>query len=379
MTRKNDKTDDEVESVPHPRETAGLLGQRDAEDIFRRAIQAQRMPHAWLVTGPRGIGKATLAYRVVRHIFANDLGGVPETAGLFGEELPTVPLEDAASLEISPEHRVFQQVASGSFPDLRVLERKADKEGRLKREIPVEDVRQLTSFLHMTASNGSWRAGIIDPVDELTQQAANALLKILEEPPEKTLLVLVSHNPGRLLPTVRSRCRHLALPPLNTEIVEQLLEAHLPELDQDNRAALARLSEGSIGRALDLYEAGGLDLYRQLVGMMSQLPQVDTETLHQIGDILARDSQGSLFRTMSDLILWWLGRLIRMRAVNGAPEEILAGENEIMRRLAPRRELADWMRLWENLTQLFQQTERASLDRKQAFITAFGRLQGMSG
>lgn len=378
MTRRNDKTDDEGASARHPRETADLLGQQDAEDVFRRAIHAQRVPHAWLVTGQRGIGKATLAYRVIRHLFANDLDEEPATTGLFGE-LPAAPQQDTPGLEIAPEHRVFQQVASGSFPDLRVLERKADREGRLKREIPVEDVRQLTSFLHMTATNGSWRAGIIDPVDELTQQAANALLKILEEPPEKTLLVLVSHNPGRLLPTIRSRCRQLALPPLDTEVVEQLLEKHEPKLGQNDRTLLARLSEGSIGRALDLYEAGGLDLYRQFVEMMGQLPQVDTEKLHEIGDILARDSQGSLFRTMSELILWWLGRLIRMRAANGSPEEILAGENEIMRRLATRRELADWMRLWENLTQLFQQTERANLDRKQAFITAFGRLQGMAG
>lgn len=378
MTRKNDKTGEEAVSTRHPRETASLLGQQDAEDIFRRAIQAQRVPHAWLVTGPRGIGKATLAYRVIRYLFANDLDEEPATTGLFGE-LPAASQQDTTSLEIASEHRVFQQVASGSFPDLRVLERKADKEGRLKRDIPVEDVRHLTSFLHMTATNGSWRAGIVDPVDELTQQAANALLKVLEEPPEKTLLVLVSHNPGRLLPTVRSRCRQLALPPLDTEIVEQLLENHLPGLGQDDRATLARLSEGSIGRALDLYEAGGLDLYRQLVEMMGHLPQVDIERLHEIGDILAQDSQGSLFRTMSDLILWWLGRLIRMRAANSVPEEILVGENEIMHRLATRRELADWMRLWENLTQLFQQTERASLDRKQAFITAFGRLQGMAG
>lgn len=378
MSRKNDKQSDEIAGSLPPRQTSTLLGQQDAEEVFLRAIQARRLPHAWLVTGPRGIGKATLAYRVVRHLFAASLDDASATTGLFGE-LPAISSLSFTGLEVTPEHSIFQQIASGSFPDLRILERTADREGRLKREISVEDVRQLTSFLHMTATNGSWRAGIIDPVDELTQQAANALLKILEEPPEQTLLILVSHNPGRLLPTLRSRCRQLSLPPLDAEVVEQLLANHLPELPESDRTALAYLSEGSIGRALDLHEAGGLELYGQLVEMIGQLPQIDSEKLHEIGDILARDNQGNLFRTMTDLLLWWLGRLVRTRAVNELPKEILPGEGEVMGRLAARRELADWMRLWENLTQLFQQTERASLDRKQAFITAFGRLQGMAG
>ncbi|MGM0560298.1 MAG: DNA polymerase III subunit delta' [Pseudomonadota bacterium] len=374
MSKSNGTPDKEEVEPLHPRNNNSLLGQETAETNFRKAMDSGKLPHAWLISGPRGVGKATLAYRVVRHLFMEDS---PADAGLFGGFAePTA--QSSSGLDIPVDSSVFKQVASGSFPDLRVLERSPDKDGRIKRDIPVDEVRQLGAFLHMTATNGSWRAAILDPVDELGTQGANALLKSLEEPPEKTLLLLISHNPGRLLPTIRSRCRQLSLPPLEGTIVEQLLERYLPDLHEDERTLLTYLSEGSIGRALDLNHAGGAGLYIQMVEMMGQLPALDSYKLHEIGDTLARDSQGVLFRTMSELMLWWLGRLVRLRATQSAPIGILEGEGEVMQRLSDRRELADWMRLWENLTQLFQQTEQASLDRKQAFITAFGRLQGMA-
>lgn len=374
MKKGNSTPDKEEAEAVHPRNTSALLGQETAEDTFRNAMDSGRLPHAWLISGPRGVGKATLAYRVARCLFSEDN---TEDAGLFGGGAEPAA-QASAGLDVPEDSPVFKQIASGSFPDLRVLERRPDKDGRIKRDIPVDEVRQLGAFLHMTATNGSWRTAILDPVDELGQQGANALLKSLEEPPEKTLLLLISHNPGRLLPTIRSRCRHLSLPPLEAMVVERLLERHLPDLHKDERTLLTYLSEGSIGRALDLNQAGGADLYIQMVEMMGQLPALDSHKLHAIGDNLARDSQGILFRTMSELMLWWLGQLVRLRATRSTPVGILEGEGEIMQRLSSRRELADWMRLWENLTQLFQQTEQSSLDRKQAFITAFGRLQGMA-
>jgi DNA polymerase-3 subunit delta' len=145
----------------------------------------------------------------------------------------------------------------------------------------------------------------------MNQSAANALLKVLEEPPRQALLLLVSHAPGRLLPTIRSRCCQLPLQPLEDSRVIELLGRYAPDLAQDDSAALARLSEGSIGRALDLAAGGGLELYRELIALLEGLPQLDVPRLHAFGDRLARGGDATAFRTGTELLSWWLGRMIR--------------------------------------------------------------------
>ncbi len=346
---------------PLPRANAELVGHEAAEQTLLGALGSGRLPHAWLITGPRGIGKATLAYRFARFLLSQ--GGAGATGELFGAA--------QAGLRIEPGSQTFEWVASGGHPDLRVLQRGINpKNNKPRSEIIVEDVRAATDFLHMTSAEGGWRIVIGDPADDLNRSAANALLKILEEPPARALLLLVSHAPGALAPTIRSRCCHLPLRPLAQERVIELLTRHAPELDEADRTALARLAEGSIGAALALAAGGGLELYREMLGLLSDLPQLDVPRAHAFADRLARDTQGATFRTGTELLAWWLARLVRSGAEGRLPPEVVPGEGPVMVRLLERRGLAQWLRLWEKIARLFAAAEGANLDRKQVVITA---------
>ncbi len=347
-------TDD---GAPAPRKNPELLGHEAAEGTLLRAFESGRLPHAWLIAGPRGIGKATLAYRFARFVLSG--GAAPD---LFGGA--------PAGLAIDPGSRTFEWVAAGSHPDLRVLERGINpKTGKLRTETIVDDVRATNHFLRMTAAQGGWRVVIVDSADDLNPNAANALLKALEEPPADALLLLVSHAPGGLLPTIRSRCCHLALGPLAEDTVRDLLARHAPALDETDRAALARLGEGSIGRALDLAAGGGLELYREMIALLSDLPELDVPRAHAFGDRLARERDGSTFRTGMELLIWWLARLVRGGAEGRLPPEVVPGEARVMARLLEGRALARWLGLWEKTTRRFAGAEHVNLDRKQVAIT----------
>ena len=356
---------------PAPGANPDLHGLGAAEETLVRAFRSGRLPHAWLITGPRGIGKATLAYRCARFILAQ--GGEEQGSGLFGAE-PT-----PGSLHLDPTHPVFRRVASGGHADLRVLVRGVDeKTGKPRSEIPVRDVRRLGDFLHMTASEGGWRTVIVDPVDELNRSAANALLKVLEEPAANVLLLLVCHAPGTVPATIRSRCCHLPLSPLPEAVVAELLAAYTPDVPPDDRAALARLAEGSIGRALDLAAGGGLALYQELIEVVGDLPHLDVARLHAFGDRLAKDRDGTAFRTGMDLLTWWLARMIKGGATGDLPAEVVAGEGGAMERLLARRPLAQWVAVWEKAARCQSRAEAANLDRKQAVITAFLEIEAFA-
>ena len=353
MTEMREKDD----GAPAPRANPELRGHEAAEGTLLRAFESGRLPHAWLIVGPRGIGKATLAYRFARFVLSG--GGAPD---LFGGA--------PASLAIDPGSQTFEWVAAGGHPDLRVLERGINpKSDKLRTETIVDDVRATNHFLRMTAAQGGWRVVIVDSADDLNPNAANALLKALEEPPADALLLLVSHAPGGLLPTIRSRCCHLALGPLAEDTVRDLLARHAPALDETDRAALARLGEGSIGRALDLAAGGGLELYREMIALLSDLPELDVPRVHAFGDRLARERDGSTFRTGMELLIWWLARLVRGGAEGRLPPEVVPGEARVMARLLEGRALARWLGLWEKTARRFAGAEHVNLDRKQVAIT----------
>ena len=190
-------------AIPHPRENPQLLGHENAERELIEATGSGRLAHAWLLTGPRGIGKATLAYRFARYLLSA-AGGID----LFGNE-------SANSLYVAPDSDVFRRLATGSHGEVMTIERSPDpKTRKLRNAIVVGDIRRLQGFFGLTASEGGWRIAIIDSADEMNRNAANALLKILEEPPKRGILLLTAHAPGRLAPTIRSRCRRIALRPL---------------------------------------------------------------------------------------------------------------------------------------------------------------------
>ena len=368
-------------SVPAPRENPELLGQEAAEAVLLRAAGEGRLAHAWLLTGPRGVGKATLAFRFARHLLGQ-AGRSDHEPGLFG-----APAPPAGDMGLAPGHPVFRRVASGGHLDLMVLEPGVNEQtGRPRTEITVDQVRRATDFLRLTASEGGWRIVVVDSADALNANAANALLKILEEPSRQSLLLLVSHAPGRLLPTVRSRCCHLALRPLPEATVTHLLRRHLPDLDEAEALALARLADGSIGRALELAEVGGLELYGELVALLAGLAGsagrppggFDAERLHGFADKLARGSDLGAFRAARDLLLWWLARAVRARSLGRAPEAVTEDEGPVLGGLAGRGSLAEWLALWDKVGHLLARVESANLDRKQALLAAFLELEALA-
>ena len=282
--------------VPHPRRTLSLFGHLGAEQSFLEAYRAGRMPHAWLIGGPRGIGKATLAYRMARFVFAH-----PE---------PTAPgAQDATNLMLPPHHGVVRRVAAQGHSDLLALERVEDDKGKMSTVIPVDMVRKTIGFFGSTAGEGGWRVCIVDSADELNAAGANALLKILEEPPARSLLLVVSHAPGRLLPTIRSRCRRLALRALSTEdVARATADALQRDADDPEIKAAAAASDGSVSRALDLLAGTALAVRERVNTMLAALPLVNPRDLHALGDSLGRDE--TAFAAFVDAVRDWLSARI---------------------------------------------------------------------
>jgi DNA polymerase-3 subunit delta' len=342
-----------------PRANPLLLGHEAAERRLADAFAGGRLAHAWLIAGPRGIGKATLAYRFARFVLA---GGGAGDGGLFAAG-------PAPDLAVDPADPVFRHVASGGHPDLLTVERGYDeKQERRRSEIAVDDIRSVGGFLRLTPAAGGWRVVVVDSADEMSRNAANALLKLLEEPPSRALLLLVCHAPGQLLPTIRSRCRRLDLSPLPQPALAALLRRYRPSLADADAAFLGRLAEGSIGRALALAEEGGAELHGALAALLIAMPKPDLAALHALGDRVARKGGETLFRTLAELLLDWLARLIRLGS-GAAPAELSPGETAAMRRLLAASSLDQWLALWEKTARLVAQTDSVYLDRKLVWLT----------
>ena len=243
---------DRLRGAPHPRETSALFGQALAERQFLAAASSGRLHHAWLVTGPRGVGKATLAWRVARYLIAG--GTAPE-------------------LDMDPADPVFRQLAAMGSPRLFLCRRPWDDKGeRLRTAITVEEIRALKSFFQLSAADGGWRVAIVDSADELNASAANALLKILEEPPPRAVILLVSHRPAGLLPTLRSRCRELRCSPLAVHDLAAALAATGATPDPGSEALLEAVAGGSVGTALRLAQDGGAARYAEIIGSLRSGP-----------------------------------------------------------------------------------------------------------
>jgi DNA polymerase III subunit delta' len=356
----------EPSAVPAPRENAILIGHEGAEAALLASYRSGRLPHAWLFTGPRGVGKATLAFRFARFLLA---AKARETGGLFAGVPATT------GLAIAPDHPVFRRVASGGHPDLLVVERGYDpKRHRMRTVILAEDARAIPGFLRLTPAEGGWRVVIVDGADTLNRFSANALLKILEEPPRQSVLLLVSDNPGRLPATIRSRCRRLALKALADDQVAAALASYRPDLGREDAPLLARLAEGSIGRALALASAGGVALYQNIFNLLEHLPELEGEALNGLAERVSRGDGADGFALLAELLPAWIARMVALNA-GGGEAAILPGEAAAMRRLAGRRSLDQWVEVWENLTHLFAEADSINLDRKQVVLNAFFALE----
>lgn len=359
----------EESAIPLPRENEMLIGHKTAETAMHDAIASGRIPHAWMITGPSGIGKATLAYRFARFVLS---GGVQdEGPGLFGDALPPA----AADLHVSRDDPVFSQIAAGSHPDMLVVERGYDeKRKKMRGEIVVDDVRKIGSFLRLTPSLGGWRVVILDSADEMNRNAANAVLKLLEEPPRQALIILVSHTPGRLLPTIRSRCRSVRLGPLSDGQITELLSIHKPDLDPATVETLVAISEGSIGRALALAAEGGIAALEDIFGALSSYPSLQDLSLLELADRWTRAvkaEESDPFETGMNLLDWWLGRIARDVAAGEAPIDRIRGMGAAAQKLTETLGPAGVAERRSRITSLLGKGIGLNLDKRQLLMDVF--------
>lgn len=350
-----------------PRTNPDFYGHETVEKALLQDFLAGRLPHALILAGPPGIGKATLAFRLARFLLSQ---GEQGQGGLFGDVAPPT------SLYVAPTDPVFRRVAASGHADLVTIEREFDeKRGRLKTEISVEAVRRIHPFLQLTAAEGGWRAVIVDSAEYLNASSQNALLKILEEPPKKTVLILTTSQPGSFLPTIRSRCRMINMDPLPEKVIGTLLDKMAPGLAMEEKTTLCRLADGSIGRALQYYQDDGVELYKELLKVAETIPQLDMVELHKLAEKLGKYGAEQSYATATQIISGWCERQARATARGQVIADILPGDAAMFQKIASAFPPKHFLNAWEKISQIILQTDLYNLDKKQAIIGAFLALQ----
>ncbi len=346
---------------PHPRETRRLFGQDTAQKVLRAALQSGRLHHAWLLSGPEGVGKATLAYDFARHLFTTSPTG-EQGRGEQGRNTAN-PLLFANLLPLTRPYN--------------------DKSKKFAQNIPVAEIRRVKDFLGRTAAQSGYRMVLVDRADELNIAAANGLLKALEEPPPRVVFLLISSEPGRLLPTIRSRCRQLACPPLEAEALHAAVtqacaaaDVTLPEGGALDR--VLTLAAGRVRRALELIDGDGHRLIAHLLAIFAALPGLDFRQVHALADEITGVGAEPRFELAFSLLLDFIRRLVRQAA---HPETFPSPLDELAqaaRRLKTPTGLAQWAELWDTLEREKSQTLALNLDRKNFLLICFDQLRAVA-
>ncbi|MEM7301967.1 MAG: DNA polymerase III subunit delta' [Pseudomonadota bacterium] len=345
-----------LEGVPQPFERREVLGHDQAITSFLNTHKSGRMHHAWLICGPRGIGKATLAFQLARYLFQHPDGqNASETL--------------SAADESDPDYR---QIVSGGHPNLLHLAPPWDeKTKKFKTRLTVDEVRKVNQFYGLTAGAGGWRITIVDTADDMNANAANALLKTLEEPPKNSLFFVLSNRPGRLLPTIRSRCRKLTLSPLNQDVISQICTApdmEIGEADATTIANAAMHSEGSVRRAIEMLRGNGLQ-FQSIFEKTVQAPRGSTPdwlAIHDLADRLANRTNAADYELFVEMLQNFIGLQVRLGAVG----DVGPGGADI-------ETLARWSEVWDKTRETASAAEIYNLDKKQVVLSAFQALTEM--
>ncbi len=342
---------DRLEDCPHPRETFELVGQGEAEHDILKAYQANALPQAIILGGPPGIGKATLAWRVARFLLAHG-------------DWASTDVQSATDLSVAPDHPVFRQVVALSHTDLVLLRREMnEKTKKFYTEIRTEDVRGAIHLFQQAAGAGGYRVCIVDSAEDLNRSGANALLKTIEEPPPKSLFLIVSHKPDSLLPTIRSRCRRILLKPLTDASISRILDDLRPDISPKERSEAAARSQGSLHDTLRLVNGQGIAFDRHIREMLEALPNLDWLAVHALADQIAGRDGLADYETLMITILDWLAGTLRTRAETGD-----SGERFPLNRLAPLAEV------WEKVAEAARETEVLNLDKRPLVLSIFADL-----
>ncbi len=341
---------DSLDGWPAPEAQPAWYGDPAAETVLLDAYRGGRMHHAWLIGGPKGIGKATLAYRFAQFAFAHPDPRAGEVAA-------------AAGLSVDRDHPAFRRVANRSHPNLLALERpyREDRK-RFLTELSVDQIRRTVAFFGSTSGEHGWRIAIVDPADEMNASATNALLKVLEEPPSRSLFFVICHAPGRLVPTIRSRCRRLDLAPLSAEAVRMAIKDNDPgDFGGADIDLAASLAEGSLRRAVLLLQGDGIATYRQFAAFAARLPAVDVAAMHDLADGVTRRGDDDSYPGFLDIVRGWLRRRVR-----GEPEPVGGAGPSAAAAGVP---LARWAEVWDKVNDASAEADALNLDRKQVVLS----------
>ncbi len=326
-----------MDDVPEPRKREMLVGHLAAAGRLAADFAAGRLHHAWLLAGPRGIGKATLAFRFARYVLAGQSGFLPEET-------------QANPLHLAADDPVFRRVASGGHADLRVVE-----PAGARGEVRVDAVRAAVRFLRLTPGESMWRVLVVDGADAMNPNAQNAALKFLEEPPPNVLILLITHRPSLLLPTVRSRCRMLRLAPLDRPAFDEVIRDIAPGLDAQACARLFAISGGSPGAALELEQLGGREVKEAVDALLDSLPAIDRKALDNIAAIVIENREPGHFQAFGRILTASLAERLRAQGFDAA-----------------------WLEAEAGISRLLERSAALSLDRRQTVFDIFGGLARMA-
>ncbi len=342
-----DMSTEEVENISHPREGKECLGHEGVQTQLFELFQNERPPHALIFAGPQGIGKSCMAYQLARFLLSQE----------------------------GSEEKASRLITSGAHPDLLSIERAIDPvKGKQKASLDVAQVRKVAPFLRRTAAEGGWRVVIVDDSDTMNRNAQNALLKILEEPPNKALLVLVTHRVGALIPTIRSRCRVVPFQPLSDEVMRQLLQKTGHDLTPDEQDTLIQLAQGSFGKAQNYYEEGALETLGKILGALERYPNWDWPAIHAWADELSRPGQEAAFQAYQELMQLVWQNLVMTKARGGVtPGKPL--DMEAFAALLQNSSLEQLSKICENLQEHFETVQRANLDKRQGVLGSFSLMK----
>lgn len=352
-----------VSSLKPPAENTELFGHEAHEKMLLNLFNEGKLPHALIFTGPMGIGKTTTAFRLARFLLKHGNGDNDQDS-LFGDapEKPT-------TMNVSADDPVAHKVAAGGHPDLRFFERPMTDRGTKKTVVDVETVRKIAPFLRMSSAEGGWRVVILDEADMMNKNAQNAILKILEEPPPKAILILICNRLGAMLPTIRSRCRTFHFAPLAPDILQTLMKRAAPEATAGELKLLADLSDGSMGRALNLHEEKGANTLNTIIGFLEEWPNWQWSKIHPWADNLSREDKA--YEGFTYIMEWVTQSFVRAKAVGRhVLPEIL--KDERLQPLENHYSLGQWIEICEKLGTHFTAIEQGNLDKRQGVLGAFG-------
>ena len=371
----DDRFDDDFDSSVTAQETklcapksmTFCLGHKAQERQFIDFIENNNMPHAMVFSGPEGVGKTTMAFRLTRFLFKRGVDDGNQ-GGLFCEALPT---DKITSLDVPSDDPVSSRITSGGHADLLHLERYFDEsKGKRDRNLKVDVLRKIEPFLRKTSSEGGWRIVIVEDADSMNRNAQNAILKILEEPPKNVLIILIAHQPGLLIPTIRSRSRVMPFSTLSAENMSELLSINGTHLTDQDTNLLCALSNGSFGHALRYLEEGGLELFPQVIEHLETFPQWNWGKIHALSSTLSAVAQDKEYQ-MFCIILQWVFRQILFFKARGEAELPDYLNVPILNKIMSEYALESLIAICDNLKMHFERIEFANLDRRDAIRTAF--------